>query len=43
MLIQRLRESGYEVQPEPRPPVRRPGFFRSAWQRIKEALRFLSG
>lgn len=43
MLIERLRQSGYQIQPEPRQPVRRPGFFQGIWQRIKEALRFLGG
>jgi hypothetical protein len=41
MLIERLRQSGYVLQPELRQPVRRPGFFWVVWQRITGALRFL--
>jgi len=36
MLIQRLRESGYLLKPEPP----RPSLFRVVWRRIRLALAF---
>ena len=42
VLIERLRQSGYVLQPELGQPARRPGFFGMVWQRIT-AFRFLAG
>lgn len=42
MLIERLRKTGYVIQPELRQSVRRPGFFGGLWESIKWALRFLA-